>query len=774
MLSAAGSSQSSTTKRHLENLSRPSSYVQFEKPQRPLSGRMDRHSSAQGCSSISSPIRAPDEPLAIKYEPTSSLETLALALEMESKVAKRALENEEIQESAMSAVRDSELQKSGGRRGNHHQHPSSASSDIGREHRLCSSPRGQLSEADRRRVLDNIETSHHFAECLISQGPRIQGTLSPPRERNSPRVTLDLRTTTNDGEKGRTITCENDNDDLTGKEQQQSPRQSSCFASNTARFQTAGSGAHSASHVPPVGHYSARYTVVERSSRSATLRDGRNCQSQPSRPPIAVSASAEEPSVSIGKHRASTSDEAPASPQRGGDDVAPREGSQQPRYASPRRQGGAPNSARQRTRQRLAETPATTKVRPTSAFASTVPQLHFHTLHMKMHTQRESDDEERWNDPGSSLTAPRHNDSMLSTTPRVQSASKFHTMRGRNGEAFQIHSAAPEDVLVYEENVPFSERKVAGSIEFIAQSTRKLLYREGLTTSVDDANLRTSDASISPRVVSVPSFDRGSKRGGNGGNMAVAAPRDKQIPVTVGVELIPDRRNLFTGVDKHQLVPALAKMGRAEFISTAENNRKAAAVTSTEPCGGPFTEGGVAQPFPRAPNVNFQMHSSHHDTTSFAKLPEKRLAHGDFPSTGVLNPPEIDPVRPRFVKNINLRAMTSRDDHASRAARDAEEAANRPILEAPDSPLRHPRVTGNPHIAAATTREQRSKKGGLVVPGLHALDKFYDVSYATSAAKVKLVSSFATQVNRAAARLGNRTIVQTQSNENFPGPGAYL
>lgn len=754
MLSAAGSSQSLTTKRHLENLSRASSYVQFEKPaSRTPSGRMERQSIT---SSASTPQRTPREPLVLKYAPTSSLETLALTLEMQSKIAKRTLENEEIQERALEDAKNA-----GKKAADRTLH--SDISGVGRERHLCSSPRGQLSEADRRRVLDNIETSHHFAQCLVSQSQRIQETLSPLRDRGSPRVTLDLTS------RGQADGALDEGENGGSQKPLTSPRQSSCFASHTARFSSAhggGGGDHMSSHIPPVGHYTARYTIVERSSRSASLRDGRN--PAPSKNILSKSVieeGHEEQHASTPRRRMQAADEAsttPGSPLVADESAASRDFSQQPRYASPRR-GIAPNSARERTRQKLAGV-ASNKIRPTSAFASTIPQLHFHTMHMKMHTQRESEDDDY--DPyGSTLTAPRHNDTSLSTTPRVQGAA-FQTMKGRNGEAFHIPSAAPEDVLVYQEDVPYSYRKVPGSVEFVAQSNRKWpLHKNGQTTSVDDANLRVSDRMVASRVISVPAFDRGAQR--NHGNAhVIPTNRDRDIPTTVAVELIPDRRDLFKAVDKDERAPDLKKLGKHEGLASAAESG-AVLIVTTEP----FTE-NIAQTYPRQARVDFQMHSSHQDAASFAKVPEKRLAQGDFPSTGQMDAPGLDSVRPKVIKNIDIKAMTSRDDHAARAVRDAEAATNRPVLEAPDSPLRYSRVTGNPHIASGTTRDQRSKKGRVQFP--KSLDKFYDVSYATNSHKVKLVSSFATQVTRTASRKGNRTIVQTQVNDNFPGPGSYF
>jgi hypothetical protein len=733
MLSAAGSSQSATTKRHLENLTRSSSYVQFEQPPRAPSGRIIHGGST--------PQRMPDGPLVLSYEPTSSLEVLALSLEMESKVAKRALENEDIQEKAMASIPGSNLHRGG----------------DGRERQLCSSPRGQLSESERIRVLDNIETSHHFAQCLVAQGPRIQETLSPLGDRNSPRVTLNL-TASKEG----APTTQESNDKLHGDDghSRNSPRQSSSFASATARFHPPSNGGS----MPPVGHYTARYTIVERTGRSASLRDSR-AGSAGGKMVAEDAKTSKDDAADVANHRGSTS-EGVASPLAVGDD-----GSRDfpsPRYASPRRAlGGAPNSARQRARVRLADAPPS-KIRPTSAFASVVPQLHFHTLHMKMHTPRMDDEDveqQQQSRFSSSLTAPRHNDVTLSSTPRVQSAS-FQTMRGRGGEALHVPSAAPEDVLVYYEEVPFAERKVPGSVEFVLQSQRRSLNKEGQATSVDAVDLRRSDQSISPRVVSVPEFDRGSKRGGS----AASSARDKNIPVTVAVDLIPDRRGMFRAVDKHQRVPALAVLGKVVETNSAAGGSSNA--DTIQDRGEAFADGGVAQPYSRVPKVDFQMHSSHHDALSFATLPEKRLAQGDFPSTGLLDPPRLDSVRPRVVKDVDIRAMTSRNDHSARAARDAEAAANRPVLESPDSPLRYRRVTGNPHIASATSREQRAKGGCLEAP--RALDQFYDVSYATARHKVKLVSSFASQATRATARKGNRSVVQTQKSDDFPGPGTYF
>jgi hypothetical protein len=701
----------------------------------------------------STPQRTPHEPLTIKYAPTSSLEALALSLEMQSKIAKRTLENEDIQERAL------EDAKNAGKKAVARTHHSDITG-VGRERHLCSSPRGQLSEVDRRRVLDNIETSHHFAQCLVSQSQRIQETLSPLRDRGSPRVTLGLGSKSHDG-------AGDEGDAGAPQKPLISPRQSSCFASQSARFTPAnGGGDHLASHIPPVGHYTARYTIVERSSRSASLRDGRNpvpCKNVSSK--TVVEEGHDEHASSTPRRRQQGIDEAsitPGSPLVAEESAASRDFSQ-PRYASPRR-GIAPNSARERTRQKLAGV-ASAKIRPTSAFASTIPQLHFHTMHMKMHTKRDSEDD--MYDPayGSTLTAPRHNDTSLSTTPRVQGAA-FQTMKGRNGEAFHIPSAAPDDVLVYEEQVPYSHRKVPGSVEFVAQSNRKWSsHKDGQTTSVDDADLRVSDRIVASRVISVPAFDRGVQRI-HGNVHVIPTNRDRDIPTTVAVELIPDRRDLFKAVDKDERAPDLKKLGKYEGFAVAADSGAHAIVTSE-----PFAE-NIAQAYPRQSRVDFQMHSSHQDAASFAKVPERRLAQGDFPSTGQMDPPGLDSVRPKVVKKINIKAMTSRDHHAAGAVRDAEAATNRPVLEAPDSPLRYPRVVGNPHIASGTTRDQRSKKGGLQFP--KSLDKFYDVSYATNSHKVKLVSSFANQVTRNASRKGNRTIVQTEINDNFPGPGTYF
>lgn len=697
---AAGTAQSATTKRHMDNLMRSTSYVQFVPS--PMSPRSARPATAPSVKQL----RSYEEPAVLTYVPDSRIEAMAMSLDLDARVAGQRDEDAAHSKHKYLTM-DTPL----------------TDKDVSRDRAMCSSPRERMSASARKCVLDGVQQKIEFARFLTPEKKQhLQETLSPPRavdRLGTAQQPQESVTSAANVQPNEVINTANN-----GELSQTKGRRpaTSSFASQTQRF------ARKHEHTPPVGHYNARFALLEHSPRAAVLRDSR-------------STSCKDTFVSVD------------------DGMKPHDADERTPNTAADQSVDATDSARERTKRRLAAQENVTKaLKPSPSFISNVPQIFFHEMYFKTHPSLSV---EVANDPN--MLLPTHNSTTLSATPRVVTAN-LAAMSGRDPSTFIRASDAP-DIITYQEPTTTLGLTAMGNLDFGSLSSRPGVGLQVATgTSVEDhADLMEADRVVCQRrVILVPRINKQSGR------------RQKKnpsgIPPTVSVELLPDRRAIYKPLDKHQRVISLDHMKRSpvtegdDNASHVDRNPSHTSLHHTEAfaCD-------AATAFNRQPSVNFAMHSSHHDTQSFAKIAEHRVARGELPATDI-GTPKIDVTRARVTRNVRLEVGSTREQNDRQAAKQAVLATNRVQLDNVDSPLRKKRISGNPHIALHTSRDQRCKEGSAVASEL--LDKFYDVNYAAASQKVKLVGRFEQQVNRDSAR-GGRSDAKLRNRDITPGPGAY-
>lgn len=691
MLSAAAlNAQSAAAQRHIDSLSKPSSYVLMVSSDASPRPKTKQKGPAPNRRPTTAPaVSTKQGSPRITYTPNSKLETLALALDIKAKAADHRARAEGEVESASEVLNGK---------------------DRGRERAMCSSPREKMTASARQAVMDNIQKSVDFAGSLDKDSDKFAAIFSPPRERGS---------ADNDVAEPLSATPTAPADSMQPPQlpEQAVPKsanrpQSSSFASTSKRF------SNKAPHVPPVGHYTARYSVIEPSPRKTLIRDSRTL--------LAASPRHVE--------------------DHGGREVAHAENDNSSTPDVEETPATAPLSARERTKARLASAPISRPQPLSSSFASNIPQLFFQEMYIRHHQGVE---------PYSGYpTATTHNADVLSNSPRVMSAS-FAKSLPRKGEAFMYRGSAPQHVLSYNGDLgAVNGPALHGNVDFNRHSGRRDELVGGVGTSVYDADIIQSMQAVTPRTLSVPNFDKGADRPPLFANEQMAY---------VSSDSVPDRRALLSTTDKHAPSVSLQQQ-------LPRKNDVLGSDTAATELYELASEQKDAMHFPRKPATNFNMRSSHHEKFAFSQLAEQRIASGHVcrtePGFTV-----IDAVRPRIVHRVALGRGGVRGQKSATEQSDAAAFASRVDLENVDSPLRHKRTTGDPKMSVSIGREQRSKEGYAANRPVEN-EKFYDVSYLTSG-KVKLVPNFRAVGDREKTK-GTRLYVEKVNEDNIPGPGTYL
>lgn len=597
--------------------------------------------------------------------------------------------------------------------------------DKGRERAMCSSPRERMTAAQRATVLRNAERAIQFTHNITEdcrKAADVQQDCSPHRDHSPP---LDSHVGEGGAASSRTTTVKASQDvaapAVEGAEEDYEDLSSSppkvpkisglhSFLSTSERFPSA---SRRSGRVPPVGHYHARYEVVDHRPRSARFLG--------SRPPTA------------GTEKPAAAAQQPTPPPHN------------------------PNSARERAKFRLNSAPPTQRaVVPTSSFKDTVPKLSY--LHEAMKRSAQSSSGANRN---VFVMGVAHNEDVLSTSPRVQSASLARSNTGRS--AVGNIGGSGLDIVSYQRSGQSELRtgRLASAPKGIApfatlSSRRPLSTVEAhhFGTSVDQADLRVAGQTlVSPRQPVISDFSRESKR--------PPLMRSSDVPVTVSVDHAPDRRALDVATRKRQPEldfdkvtmrpdPAYPTTCRAEYYPEAIAQQEALTMH-------------------RAPQPTLNLHSSHNDAAQ--REQQQQLHSHDHAEANLYS---IDLTRPRSGRNIpNFSQMQAPSQMSPEQRRDAAMRAQREELLNVDSPARQKRVQGDPHLAQHTSRAQNQKIGFQAVAPSTA-DLVYDVQN-SGTSRVPLGAGFGVQIPRADFT-GKRIEVEYLKpvGDVVPGPGTYF
>ena len=661
--------------------------------------------------------------------------------------------------------------------------------DLGRDRQMCSSPRLHSNVQSRLAVMDSKERRQQFIRHIVEEG-----SLTPRRFGEAMVDGYDdgvssARSVSNQPQVAHLLRVEDDVKALPDQKGQprspQDQRPSSCFASGTRRFIDRLSG------VPPVGHYNIRFNVVDPDSKRMKLAP----QELPSKG---------SPTKSLDATMTSTTT-APKPPQP-----------QHQRSSAPPEERPKPSNSNagsehgEEGRKKLTQEEQAKKPKPTSAFASKIPQL----LSLKPPQLSYRDD----------ATAGVYNETVLSTTRSPRGTIVMARTSPRNLATKQIGEGAKVIYNVDQGHNLITKGPRSGSastirlstVDFDRQVGRDIHFVDGVKYStfansdpIHDVDASSVTGGRRPRI-----RDNDPGKDGTTLDFVTVDPVTKPQKGSVEFHKQTPRRPLHNpgakrGDTKEEDDPKLVDPHKPS-VNFAKMHRPPAQLHLSS-CRVETYDIDPETVNPRAPAVDFDRCGSHLDRHSIFN----RGGAADHRGEGAEVKDEL--LHPKVIRTIDIAklpprrdmlsgsasARTTRGKQEKKTAQDYLAEAKPPgfsgsssprgvwhsktsavanserfsvgVLSSADNPNLRPRTTGNPFLAQHLSRADRAKI--KEAKAISTSNRDYNVRLKTieyEAEKKAMAPSrlsFDTLVPRE-AKLGGRLGAEYVEKDG-PGPGSY-